>query len=357
MFLARKTSSIVLLFLLTIGLLLFFRSGISRMTGNTGTVILNHGLGVDGSQASRTQAQTLIMQAGSSIENASSYQLQGARALDLSGQTDEALARWAQIEDSAEYLTRWGNKAELEERPPDAQHWYENALAIDDTNSAAWRGLGKALTDQQRLNKAETALTTAIAQNPNDCDIWYDIGTLQMARQQWGKSIDAFNQATQLPNCTIGTSHLHYRIGVLQQHRQQNIQQAWESYERALEQNDYGRFFWQKGYIHWQRSLILLERDQFAQAETEARRAVELRPEYHLAYVPLADALLAQGNSAEAITIAQQALELNANYVGAYRALGDAYTAQSNIDAANKNYQNALDLAPHREDIRAKLVK
>ena len=85
----------------------------------------------------------------------------------------------------------------------------------------------------------------------------------------------------------------------------------------------------------------------FAEAERIFRRAIELDPNYALAYNGLGTALGDQKKLDEAIAAFRKALELDPNYAFAYNNLGVALSKQKKWDEAIAAFQKALEIDPN----------
>lgn len=101
----------------------------------------------------------------------------------------------------------------------------------------------------------------------------------------------------------------------------------------------------QKPRPHLNLAIAYLNHDQMALAIEEARRGVELKPDY-AAYRVLGSAYLDAGRINEAIPTLEKALELNANGLQARLSLGRAYARQGRYDLALARYQELLQRVP-----------
>ena len=73
-------------------------------------------------------------------------------------------------------------------------------------------------------------------------------------------------------------------------------------------------------------------------------RAIELDPDFALAYYKLGNADYKQGNLTKAIELYEKAIELNPDYPEAYNNLGSAYYNQGNPELRLSNYKKAARL-------------
>ncbi|MBD2644553.1 tetratricopeptide repeat protein, partial [Aphanizomenon sp. FACHB-1401] len=82
-------------------------------------------------------------------------------------------------------------------------------------------------------------------------------------------------------------------------------------------------------------------------AVTAYQKAIELDPNYAIAYNNLGNALSDQKKLDEAVAAYQKAIELDPNYAIAYNNLGNALSDQKKLDEAVAAYQKAIELDPN----------
>jgi Flp pilus assembly protein TadD len=100
----------------------------------------------------------------------------------------------------------------------------------------------------------------------------------------------------------------------------------------------------QKPRPHLNLAIAYLNHDQTALAIEEAKRGVELKPDY-AAFRVLGSAYLDAGRIEEAIPVLEKALELNSNGLQARLLLARAYARQGRYDLALARYQELLQRA------------
>ena len=99
-----------------------------------------------------------------------------------------------------------------QQRPADAQKYFERALAVDQKFAVARLNLGVALLGQQKLEAARAALTAATEQLPNDPYAWYNLGLAYKDTGEPEKGIEAFQRVTEIkPN----EADAYYFVGYL----------------------------------------------------------------------------------------------------------------------------------------------
>src|SRR5258708_11092582 len=83
-----------------------------------------------------------------------------------------------------------------QQRPADAQKYFEQALAADPKLAVARLNLGVSLLAQQKLELARAALETAAQQLPKDAFAWYNLGLVYKDLGEPEKGIAAFQHVT-----------------------------------------------------------------------------------------------------------------------------------------------------------------
>src|SRR5467141_975257 len=99
-----------------------------------------------------------------------------------------------------------------QQRPADAQKYFEQALGADPRFAVARLNLGVSLLAQQKLEPARTALEAAAQQLPKDTYAWYNLGLVYKDLGETEKGIAAFQHVTEIaPN----EPDAYYFIGYL----------------------------------------------------------------------------------------------------------------------------------------------
>src|SRR5882757_2207065 len=117
-----------------------------------------------------------------------------------------------------------------QQRPADAQKYFEQALEADPKFAVARLNLGVSLLAQQKLEPARAALEAATQQLPNDAYAWYNLGLVNKDLGETEKGIAAFQHVTQIaPN----EPDAYYFIGYLNAQRQK-YDEAIASFQKGL---------------------------------------------------------------------------------------------------------------------------
>ena len=98
-----------------------------------------------------------------------------------------------------------------QQRPADAQKYFEQALAADSKFAVARLNLGVSLLGQQKLEQARAALAEAAEQLPKDPYAWYNLGLAYKDLGETEKGIAAFQHVTEIAN----EADAYYFLGYL----------------------------------------------------------------------------------------------------------------------------------------------
>jgi tetratricopeptide (TPR) repeat protein len=116
-----------------------------------------------------------------------------------------------------------------QQRPADAQKFFEQSLAADPNFEVARLNLGISLLAQQKLEAARTALAAAAEKLPQDPYAWYNLGLVYKDLGDAEKGVAAFTHVTQIAN----EADPWYFVGYL--HSQlQHYDQAIAAFQKAL---------------------------------------------------------------------------------------------------------------------------
>src|SRR5438105_7756486 len=120
-----------------------------------------------------------------------------------------------------------------QQRPADAQKYFQQALEADPKFAVARLNLGVALLGQQKLDAARAALTAATEQLPNDPYAWYNLGLAYKDTGEVEKGIAAFERVTEIkPN----EADAYYFVGYLNT-QIQKYDDAIEAFQKGLALN------------------------------------------------------------------------------------------------------------------------
>jgi len=116
-----------------------------------------------------------------------------------------------------------------QQRPADAQKYFEQALEADPKFAVAWVNLGISLMGQQKLEPAREALEDAARQLPKDPYAWYNLGLVYKDLGETEKGIAAFQHVTELTN----EADAYYFLGYLKT-QLQKYDEAIAAFQKGL---------------------------------------------------------------------------------------------------------------------------
>ncbi len=120
-----------------------------------------------------------------------------------------------------------------QQRPADAQKYFEQALEANPKFAVARLNLGVSLLAQQKLEMARAALETAAQQLPKDAFAWYNLGLADKDLGEPEKGIAAFQHVTEIaPN----EADAYYFSGYLHS-QMQNYDEAIVAFQKGLALN------------------------------------------------------------------------------------------------------------------------
>src|SRR5713226_10363372 len=136
----------------------------------------------------------LICSAAILVRSSAPSAQEKAAAAKKSGSSDGGIA-------DAYRLNTLGVAYMNQQRPADAQKYFEQALEADIKFAVARLNLGISLLAQQKLELARAALETAAERLPKDAFAWYNLGLAEKDLGEPERGITAFQHVTEIaPN-------------------------------------------------------------------------------------------------------------------------------------------------------------
>ena len=188
--------------------------------------------------------------------------------------TGPARPRPAAVAEHVEELLDKGNEARDAKKFADAETSYKEVLKLQPRDARAAYGLGNVYSDQQRWDEAEAAYRNSVAWAPNNADAYVALSVVLVQPSPGADNAKRFADA--------------------------------ETFARRSVQID------PKNPIGWDRLGVALQARGLANSETEHsyRRAIELDPQFAVAYAHLARMLNRAGRGTEAVPFYEKATEL-----------------------------------------------
>jgi len=121
-----------------------------------------------------------------------------------------------------------------QQRPADAQKFFEQALEADPKFAVARLNLGVSLMGQQKLEPARATLEEAAQELPKDPYAWYNLGLVYKDLGETEKGIAAFQRVVEITN----EADAYYLLGYLNT-QQQKYDEAIAAFQKGLALNPY----------------------------------------------------------------------------------------------------------------------
>ena len=178
------------------------------------------------------------------------------------------------VAEHVEELLDKGNDARDSRNFAGAEDAYKEVLKLKPRDARAAYGLGNVYSDQQRWDDAEAAYRDSVAWAPNDADAYVALSVVLVHPRVGGDNAKRFADA--------------------------------EMFARKSVQID------PKNAVGWDRLGVALQARGLANSETEHsyRRAIDLDPQFAVAYAHLARMLNRSNRSGEAVPFYEKAIEL-----------------------------------------------
>ncbi|HEX7771433.1 MAG TPA: tetratricopeptide repeat protein [Pyrinomonadaceae bacterium] len=188
--------------------------------------------------------------------------------------TGPARSTRSNVAERVEDLLDKGNEARDARRFTEAEDSYKEVLKLKSRDSRAAYGLGNVYSDQQRWAEAEAAYRNSVTWAPTNADAYIALSVVLVQPRADGDNAKRFADA--------------------------------ESFARKSVQID------PKNAVGWDRLGVALQARGLANSETEHsyRRAIELDPQFAVAYAHLARVLNKLNKHTEAAPMYDQAIEL-----------------------------------------------
>jgi tetratricopeptide (TPR) repeat protein len=177
---------------------------------------------------------------------------------------------------------------------PDAIHWLERAVQMDDSNAKAWYSLGRSYYTQSRFGEAERAFKKALALDPENMKATENLGLVFDAENKPNDADASFKASVALADKTPQTDEWPYL--------------------------DYGGF--------------LLNQNRAQEAIPLLEQAVRINPNCAACHEKLGRALESTGQTEQAITHLERAVALSDKDPHLHYELGLAYRKAGQKDRA-----------------------
>lgn len=243
------------------------------------------------------------------------------------------------------YYVNLGHELQASRKYDEAIAVYRKAIVLDMENSEAYNGLGQVLTEQRRIAEAIAAYRRAIEINPQNASAYTGLGNALADRRRNEEALAAYRRSLETnPKQMMAHAGLGNVLA-----DQKKIPEAIASYQQALNAPEKTEKAQAIAYVGLARALQ-------AQGQSEAaidlyRKAAEVSPDYTWSHIFLGHALANQDQIDEAIAAYRQVLSqpserkgnLGNNHAIALNGLGSALQRQGRLKEAIAQYEKAVD--------------
>ncbi len=203
-------------------------------------------------------------------------------------------------------------------------------------NGDVYYDLGIKLNEQGRTEEAIDCYRNAIRINPHDVDAFYNMGT---ALNTLGKTEEAIGCYKKVLELNPGDYQTHNNMGMTLK-GQLKHEKAIYYFQKAIEINPE----YILAYNNMGITLFCLGKSDEALARF--RKAIKINPNNAEAYNNMGIAFKKLGQTDQAITCFQKAIKLNPKQIEAFNNLGNIYYSQGEIDKAISCYLNVIKIKP-----------
>ncbi len=213
---------------------------------------------------------------------------------------------------------------------------FQQVIAARPDDAEAYYNLGTLNLRRNDFSQARQQLRQTLALRPNYPEAWNNLGMMAAQEGHTQEAVDSFGKSLAL-RPTYPTALLN--LGNLYRH-ERNFAEAQTYLGRALDlQPDDPEVLYSVGMLYAQQS-------QFSKAAESLRRAISLRPDYPEALNNLGVLYIRQGENDKAEQQFLTCVRLSPTYEGTYVNLGRLYLSEGNKEKARKVIQELLRLNP-----------
>jgi tetratricopeptide (TPR) repeat protein len=228
------------------------------------------------------------------------------------------------------------------DRPEEALAATETALSANPGSGLFWSTKGILLQRLGRLEEARDAVLKAVECEPSEYGNHETLGDIYRQLRQFDRAEKALKRAIELYPRLDGSynelASLYQEMG------------RWSEAEALYRQAWRPQALVNLGGLYHQRQ-------NYSDAETTFRRALQASPDSYDAYVGLGRALWKQGKGVEAEAALRKAIELEPSDHEAYIELGRLYADRNQLQDAETMHRKALELYPDSPSAAAALAE
>lgn len=195
------------------------------------------------------------------------------------------------------------------------------------------------------LKVSETLYRKVIAEEPDNIDALFLLGTLRSQLKDYKEALLLLNRAIQIKP---DQAEIHNNIGGVYKALGM-FNDAAASYGKAMLLNpDYAE-------AHNNLGVVLTKQDKHDAAIASFKQAIQLRHDYADAYNNLGNVFRVKGNTNKAITCFNQAIKLKPDNADAYYNLGITFYTEGRYEEAAGSYNRAIEIDPDNAGVHNNL--
>lgn len=225
-----------------------------------------------------------------------------------------------------------------------AEEYLRKAIALQPDNAELYNNMGLVLQGMGKIDEAVEHFQKAISLNPNLADAHYNLGNIFREKGDIDKAIDCYQKAIQLDNENYDA---YVNLGIALKERG-DLDEAIMSYQKALNLNPENA----DAYVNL--SIVLKEKGHLQEAINSCNKALNFDPENAYAFINMGNAYLYQGKHEDAEECFRNALIKSSNLSIAYSNLlcslnyNPAYACE-NIFIEHKRFSEIFEkVEPHK---------
>jgi tetratricopeptide (TPR) repeat protein len=241
-----------------------------------------------------------------------------------------------QKKDAAEVYYHLGRSSQDREEWKEAICYYQKALALDPTLSAACNDLGTIFQNQGKTQEAIHWYQQALSINPSLAEAWYNLGNVHKDQKAWEEASLCSRRALALDPLL---AEAHNNLGIALYHKDQ-IEEAIICWRKSIDlKADYV-----SAYVNLGTALGRLK--CLDEAIQTFQKALALSPDQALLWLNLGNIRKEQGEIEEAVVCYRKAIKIDPTIAEAYMNLGSLAMEQGHLDGAILFYHKAIELNP-----------
>jgi tetratricopeptide (TPR) repeat protein len=221
-------------------------------------------------------------------------------------------------------------------RKEEAVRYLTAAVALRPYSAAAHNNLGAALARQNKLPQAEAAFKEAVRLKDEFPEAHNNLGMVLGRQNKLIEAEAAFKEAIRFKS---DHAEAHYNLGVTL-NAQKKFALALDAYREAI------RLKPDDDRMHISLGNALQAMNKLAEAAAAFREAIRLNPNYFAAHYNLGNALEAQNKLADAEKAYRDSIRLKADFPKAHYSLGTVLGRQNKLTQAEAAFKEAIRFKP-----------